>query len=163
MILYHGTNTIISNIDLSLSKPFKDFGKAFYLSEDINQAKEIANTRCSFSSGSPIINEYYFDESFLTSSNLKVKIFKEYSKEWAEFIILNRDERNSNAMHDYDIVYGPIADDRVGLQLRKFKDEIITLEDLANNLKYIKGISFQYAFCTEKSIKTLQKNEHYII
>ena len=49
-------------------------------------------------------------------------------------------------MHDYDIVYGPIADDRVGLQLRKFKDEIITLEDLANNLKYIKGISFQYAF-----------------
>ena len=87
MILYHGTNTIISNIDLSLSKPFKDFGKAFYLSEDINQAKEIANTRCSFSGGSPIINEYYFDESFLTSSNLKVKIFKEYSKAGAEFIM----------------------------------------------------------------------------
>ena len=26
MILYHGTNTIITDIDLSLSKPYKDFG-----------------------------------------------------------------------------------------------------------------------------------------
>ena len=42
MILYHGTNTIITDIDLSLSKPYKDFGKAFYLSDDISQAKEIA-------------------------------------------------------------------------------------------------------------------------
>ena len=103
------------------------------------------------------------DESLSTKDNLKIKTFKGYSKEWAEFILLNRDERNSDIMHNYDIVYGPIADDRVGLQLRKFKDNIISIEDLIDNLKYIKGISYQYAFCTEKSVKTLQKNEHYII
>ena len=163
MILYHGTNTIITDIDLSLSKPYKDFGKAFYLSDDISQAKEIAISRSVFLGGNPIVNEYYFDESLLTNDNFNIKIFKEYSKEWAEFILLNRDERNSDIMHNYDIVYGPIADDRVGLQLRKFKDNIISIEDLINNLKYIKGISYQYAFCTEKSIKTLQKNEHHII
>ena len=55
-------------------------------------------------------------------------------------------------MHNYDIVYGPIADDRVSLQLRKFKDNIISIEDLIDNLKYIKGISYQYAFCTEKAV-----------
>ena len=163
MILYHGTNTIITDIDLSLSKPYKDFGKAFYLSDDISQAKEIAISRSVFLGGNPIVNEYYFDESLLTNDNFNIKIFKEYSKEWAEFILLNRDERNSDIMHNYDIVYGPIADDRVGLQLRKFKDNIISIEDLINNLKYVKGISYQYAFCTEKSIKTLQKNEHHII
>ncbi len=27
MILYHGSNTIIEKIDLSLCKPYKDFGK----------------------------------------------------------------------------------------------------------------------------------------
>ena len=163
MILYHGTNIVIKNIDLSLSKPYKDFGKAFYLSDDISQAKEIAISRSSFLGGNPVVNEYYFDESLLTKDNLNIKIFKGYSKEWAEFILLNRDERNSDIMHNYDIVYGPIADDRVGLQLRKFKDNIISIEDLIDNLKYIKGISYQYAFCTEKSVKTLQKNEHYII
>ena len=163
MILYHGTNTIISDIDLSLSRPYKDFGRAFYLSENLDQAKEIAISRSSFLGGNPIVNEYYFDESLLTKDNLKIKTFKGYSKEWAEFILLNRDERNSDIMHNYDIVYGPIADDRVGLQLRKFKDNIISIEDLIDNLKYIKGISYQYAFCTEKSVKTLQKHEHYII
>ena len=29
MILYHGSNTIIEKIDLSLCKPYKDFGKGF--------------------------------------------------------------------------------------------------------------------------------------
>ena len=163
MILYHGTNTIITDIDLSLSKPYKDFGKAFYLSDDISQAKEIAISRSVFLGGNPIVNEYYFDESLLTNDNLSIKIFKEYSREWGEFVLLNRDERNSDIMHNYDIVYGPIADDRVGLQLRKFKDNIISMEDLVNNLKYVKGVSYQYAFCTEKAIKTLQKNEHHII
>jgi len=30
MILYHGSNIAIETIDLSKSKPNKDFGKAFY-------------------------------------------------------------------------------------------------------------------------------------
>mgnify|MGYP004442876817 FL=1 len=29
MKLYHGSNTIIENIDLAKSKPYKDFGKGF--------------------------------------------------------------------------------------------------------------------------------------
>ena len=38
MILYHGSNVIIENIDLTRSKPNKDFGKGFYLSSDEEQA-----------------------------------------------------------------------------------------------------------------------------
>ncbi len=38
MILYHGSIVEIYKIDLSLSKPNKDFGKGFYLSLDENQA-----------------------------------------------------------------------------------------------------------------------------
>lgn len=33
MILFHGSNVQIENIDLSKSRPFKDFGRAFYLSK----------------------------------------------------------------------------------------------------------------------------------
>lgn len=38
MILYHGSNMEITSPDLSHSKPFKDFGKGFYLSRDYEQA-----------------------------------------------------------------------------------------------------------------------------
>jgi len=31
MILYHGSNIAIDTIDLQRSKPYKDFGRAFYL------------------------------------------------------------------------------------------------------------------------------------
>lgn len=42
MILYHGSNVIIENIDLTRSKPNKDFGKGFYLSSDEEQAFHMA-------------------------------------------------------------------------------------------------------------------------
>lgn len=43
MILYHGSNMNIDKIDLEMSKPNKDFGKGFYLSESEEQAMEMAN------------------------------------------------------------------------------------------------------------------------
>lgn len=42
MILYHGSNVAIDQVDLSKSRPFKDFGRAFYLSADEQQAWERA-------------------------------------------------------------------------------------------------------------------------
>ena len=41
MILYHGSNMVIDKIDLEMSKPNKDFGKGFYLSENESQAMEM--------------------------------------------------------------------------------------------------------------------------
>ena len=38
MILYHGTNASFEAIDLSCSRPNKDFGRGFYLSADKEQA-----------------------------------------------------------------------------------------------------------------------------
>ena len=38
MILYHGSNILIDKINLEMSKPNKDFGKGFYLSENESQA-----------------------------------------------------------------------------------------------------------------------------
>ena len=37
MKLYHGSDVEIETIDLSYSQINKDFGKGFYLSDDINQ------------------------------------------------------------------------------------------------------------------------------
>ena len=42
MFLYHGSTVEIKEIDLNLSKPNKDFGKGFYLSDNYKQAYEMA-------------------------------------------------------------------------------------------------------------------------
>ena len=56
----------------------------------------------------------------------------------------------------YDFVYGPIADDKVGRQLRRFFDEDISKEELLERLKYMKGITFQYFFGSTKALTFLK-------
>ncbi|MBO5466488.1 MAG: DUF3990 domain-containing protein [Prevotella sp.] len=154
MRLFHGSNMIIEVIDLTKSKKFKDFGQAFYLSADEEQAMKMAVAKVVQFGGEESVTSFEFDERCLNSKDLKVKFFTEYSGEWAEFIFNNRDE-TKNFQHSYDIVYGPIADDYIGLQIRDFKRHNITFEQFISNIRYYKGITFQYAFCTQKAIEQL--------
>ena len=50
---------------------------------------------------------------------------------------------------------GAIADDYVGLQIRDFKRHAITFEQFLQNIHYHKGITYQYAFCTQKAVDSL--------
>ncbi|MBD5163130.1 MAG: DUF3990 domain-containing protein [Bacteroidales bacterium] len=154
MKLFHGSNLSILTIDLEKSKPFKDFGKGFYLSDNEAQAADMAKFKCSISGGAPIVTEFEFDSHGLNSSILKVKRFDTYSEEWLDFIIANREGKE---VEKYDFVYGPIADDKVGFQLRRYKDELIDKAELIERLKYMKGITFQYFFGSEEAIKYLTR------
>ena len=153
MILYHGSNMRIDKIDLSKSKPGKDFGKGFYLSDKENQALDLAAFKAEQLGGKPIITKFIFDENGLYNSNLKIKKFNDYSLDWVEFIIANRMDKSPAT---YDFVYGPIADDKVGRQLRRFFDEDISKEELLERLKYMKGITFQYFFGSTKALTFLK-------
>lgn len=156
MILFHGSNMTFDKIDLNKSKKHKDFNKAFYLSKEKSQAINLARNKCDFLGGTPIVQAYEFDEKILTDGSMKVKIFEYYSVEWAEFIWNNRDEKQ-NYQHDYDIVYGPIANDTVGVQMREFRHSHLTLEEFLAGLQYKHGETYQYAFCTEKAISKLRR------
>ena len=152
MKLYHGSNCKIDEIDLAKSKPFKDFGKGFYLSDDMAQAMDMANFKSLISGGIPVVTGFEFDTLGLDSSGLKIKRFESYSDEWLDFIVANREGYN---VEKYDFVYGPIADDKVGFQLRRYKDEVIDRTELMERLKYMKGITFQYFFGSADAIKCL--------
>lgn len=93
----------------------------------------------------------------MSSGELRVLTFDGYSRQWADFIFLNRNSKTDKPTHDYDIVYGPIANDRVGVQIGKYEAGDITLDQFLNNLKYMKGVTFQYYFGTERAISKLQK------
>jgi len=159
MKLYHGSNVKIEEIDLSKGRRGKDFGKGFYLSDDLNQArlmaKRVAERR---GHGQPLITTYNFDESILSGDLLKVKIFADYTTEWAEFILKNRKNSSDVNIHDYDLVIGPIANDVVGIQLTRYLYGYIDINGLVENLKNIKP-TIQYFFGTDKAIKYLKKDE----
>lgn len=154
MILYHGSNMLIEQINLSKSKPNKDFGQGFYFSEDESQAQKMAIFKSMQLGGEPVVSKFEFDEALLKQSDLNIRIFNDYSEEWADFVLSNRE---GLAIERYDIVYGPIANDKVGLQIRKLKDGSIDKPEFLHKLKYMKGITFQFYFGTEKAIKHLKR------
>ena len=154
--LYHGSNQKIEVPDLAHSKPFKDFGRGFYLSADKQQALDLAFQKVSQTEqGKAEVTEFLFDETVMQSSDLKVLVFPDYSEEWALFVLKNRDKSAQHPTHDYDIVYGPIADDGVTYQLRRYEGGVISLQRLVEELKYAKGITFQYYFGTNRALQKL--------
>lgn len=155
MILYHGSDIEIENIELDKCKPFKDFGKGFYLSDNPQQAYELAKIRAEMSGQKPIVNRFEVDDNILLNTQgLKIKIFNDYSEEWAEFVLNNRDGRTTQ---QFDIVYGPIANDKVGIQIRLLKGRYIDRSEFLKRLKYMKGVTFQYYFGTTEAIQKLKK------
>ena len=107
MILFHGSNMNIEAIDLNKCHLYKDFGRAFYLTEDREQALVVANARVSLFGGEPVINEYEFDESKLTNDTLQFCRFEGYTEDWADFIFMHRDDNIVPPyMHGFDVVYG---------------------------------------------------------
>jgi hypothetical protein len=155
--LYHGSTVDIDCIDLQKSRPNKDFGRGFYLSADREQAWRMGEFKALTEGGEPVMNTYLFDDSVLVSGELRVLSFSGYTREWADFIFLNRNNKTDAPAHDYDIVYGPIANDRVGVQIGKYEAGDITLDQFLQNLKYMKGVTFQYFFGTEAALAKLTK------
>lgn len=158
MTLYHGTNTDIDKIDLTRGLRHKDFGKGFYLTPDRTTAIRMAQKKARLFGGTPTLLTYEMDDTALYA-NLKVKVFpREACVEWLVFVDANRDRKTKEAIHNYDIVIGPIADDGVVLQLTNFREGIYTPEQAAAQLQD-KYLDQQYYFGTEQALAFLHKTQ----
>lgn len=157
MKLYHDSSVYIDRIDVSYSKVGKDFGFGFYLSPDKSQAEMMAAKKAEqLHCDTPCVTEFECDYN-LAKSKLKVLEFNGYSQEWAEFVLANRNNRTKQNIHDYDVVFGPIANDDVGLLIRRFTSGLIDIDTFLKELKYKKGVTYQYFFATEDALKYLKK------
>ncbi len=155
MILYHGTNCDIDEIDLAKCSPKKDFGRGFYLTDIEKQAEYMAIRRVRQSgSGTVTVIKYEFDERLVRGRDLRVRRFDKPTEAWARFILANRGEEDFS--HEYDIVIGPIADDGVALQLRRYTEKLISMRTLISELTYRK-LNRQYCFCTELAVSKLKR------
>ena len=158
MKLFHGSNMAIDSIDLSRSHRGKDFGCGFYLSDNYEQAFRMACLTVERTeSGTPIVTSFEISDDALNDKDINIKRFDTYTVEWAEFVLANRNNKSHDNVHPFDIVIGPIANDKVGVQIRRYLLGDITVEQLVAELQFRQGITFQYFFANEKAINLLER------
>lgn len=156
MILYHGSNTEIEDIQLEKCRPFKDFGKGFYATDLLEQAERMAQRTARLFGGTPCVSCFEFSLEKAILQGLSIKVFERPDEEWAKFLMANRDVKVPQPAHEYDIVVGPVANDTIARLIRLYSEEMITPEQLLKELTFAKTTS-QYFFHTDKAIKMLWK------
>ena len=155
MKLYHGSNITIDIIDLSKGKEHKDFGRGFYTTHQREQAEYWSRRIADRFGGRPTVTEFEFDYDAAVSDGLNIKIFEKPDREWALFVMSNRRQDTEVFRHDYDIVIGPVADDRMARLFGLYDMEIIDLDAVVAGLEY-KDLNSQYFFATEKALKYIR-------
>ena len=82
MILYHGSNILIKKVDFDKCKPYKDFGKGFYLTEIKNQASLMSKRTALIYGGTAIISSFEFDiDNAYKDTSLSIKYFEKPTEE----------------------------------------------------------------------------------
>ncbi len=149
MILYHGSDAVISCPDLSHSRATVDFGKGFYTTPFFEQAKKWCE-RFKRRGLCGVISKYSFDENELDA--LKVLRFESYSEDWLDFIMTCRSGNDSTG---YDIVIGGIANDKVFNTVELYLEGLIDKSEALKRLKYEKP-NQQICFRTDNALKFLK-------
>ncbi|MCL2510803.1 MAG: DUF3990 domain-containing protein [Bacteroidales bacterium] len=156
MRIYHGSYVKVDKIDLSKCKPNKDFGKGFYVTKFRNHAEDWAKIIGEKYGTDGFVSEYEFSENDFTKSICKIKRFETYDEEWLDFVVENRDKNSKTPAHDYDIVIGPVANDKVQNTLRLYLKGKVSKEQFLKMLTYHEE-THQICFCTLNSLQTIDR------
>lgn len=110
IIVYHGSDTIIDSPKILQPNRPLDFGGGFYVTTSKEQAARWAN-KVAYRNGTQYkcLNCYEFR---LSDAKLEMNLlnFEIADEKWLDFICSHR---QGKAVCVYDIVMGPVADDRV--------------------------------------------------
>ena len=109
--VYHGSYTEVQTPDLNKCKEGKDFGKGFYITTDIEQAKDFAK-KVAIRYGKPngVLNIYQLNDF----DNISVYQFRSANQSWLDCVVGNRNEEYSSLSSrwkDYEVIIGKVADD----------------------------------------------------
>jgi hypothetical protein len=153
MLLYHGSNLAVEEPRLIERPRGADFGAGFYLTTKEAQAMEFSKTVISRRKfGAPTVNVYDFDDA-AAKQRLDIAVFPEPNAAWLEFV---RDNRlKTYAGKQYDIIIGPVANDRVFPTIQALVIGQFTVEAALVALKPYKLFD-QYCFATERALSMLK-------
>ena len=155
MNLYHGSLDIVKTPEIRIPNRMLDYGAGFYTTTSIEQAQAWVQRRMKeFRVETGYVNTYEFDKKILSSVNSL--IFNAPTEEWLDFVMNNRTDPKFT--HSYDIVYGPVANDRVYAAFALYEGGILNKQELINELKTYNLVD-QILFHSEKSLHYLRFQE----
>lgn len=151
MILYHGSPRIVHEPRIVRPNRTLDYGVGFYTTTSERQARDWALRRIS-GDGSGYVNIYEFDET--AAAKLKrLEFANPPGEDWVDFVYANRNRRDF--AHDNDLVYGPVANDRVYAAFALYEQGLLSKQELIAELK-TDALADQMVFHTEESLNVLQ-------
>jgi hypothetical protein len=153
MKLYHGGMQIVENPKI-LTAHFRktDFGSGFYTTSDYEQAKKWVAIRRTRGERGGYVSIFEAPDNLLKNAELKLLVYNSAHKEWLTFVMNNR--YKDEFAHDYDIVAGPVANDRVYFALSLFEQGLADEEESIRRLKTYTIVN-QILFHTEKALQNL--------
>ena len=147
-MLYHGSSVIVQDPNILEPNRPMDYGSGFYCTTSKLQAKNRALSKTLLPYA--YVSIYKVDSGKF--EKLRILRFEKADEAWVDFVEKNR--RTKGFRHNYDIVIGPVADDKVNRSFSLYENRIITKAELISRLKTYKLVD-QYLFHTEESLKTL--------
>ena len=153
MIVYHGSNVVVSEPKLIPQNRYLDFGFGFYTTTNKAQAIGFADkvTRRR-QVGAKCVSIYELDES-RAFSECSLLRFDQPDEAWLNYVSDNR-SGNYTGPH-YDFIFGPVANDDVYTTFTLYTAGVFTKEQTLEALK-IKKLYNQLVLSTEKALTYLR-------
>ena len=158
MKVYHGSYIEIEQIELAKCLPQKDFGQGFYVTKYKNHAENWARIIGKKHKTQGVVTEFDYTESPFAQRICNIKHFDDYDEEWLDFVVDNRQNEGEKAIHDFDIVEGPVADDKVQNRIRDYLTGTISKQEFLKELIYHEK-THQICFCTKVSLQVLKNTD----
>ena len=150
--LYHGSTVAVRKPSLRPGRPNADFGKGFYTTSVKEQAVRWAHIRQEREyAPRAVVSVYEFDESLLDNADWNIRRFTGADEPWLLFVTDCRKSRP----HAYDLVQGPVANDKVFTTVNLFESGVLSAEAAILQLKAYKTYD-QLSFHTPRVIGTLK-------
>ncbi len=156
MKVYHGSYMTIDEIDLAKCDIGRDFGQGFYVTKIREQAEIRAQRKGKYYRQTGAVTEFEFNENAFLYFHLKTLRFNGYDDHWLDFVVMNRNTALPQPTHDYDIVEGPVADDKIATRINNYLKGEVSREQFLGELKFA-GSTHQICFCTGRSLQMIEK------
>lgn len=153
MKVYHGSLGIVRNPEIRKPNRTLDYGEGFYTTTDYQQAVDWV-MRHKKDAKEGYVNVFEVDMDNI--KKLNTLWFSEPSDEWIDFVDNNRNK--SGFTHNYDFVYGPVANDRVYACFALYESGVFSKADLLRELK-VYDLVDQLLFHTNEALKHLEFKE----
>ncbi len=149
--VYHRSIEIVEHPEIREPQRTLDYGSGFYVTTSHKQAVQWVQRRMKdYGTAYGFVNIYELDDKAI--GQMKTLSFYKPNEEWVNFVMKNRTEKDFT--HDYDIVYGPVADDSVYTQFILYEGRFISMPTLISELKTYKLVD-QYLFHTERALAAI--------